>query len=87
MPIATGQRQRPQLDARRHIALAGDGGEGLGVAGRAPVEEDRDEQISNNVRLSALAMPNSGGAPWVAAWISVVNTSMRAGRPIRRGTS
>ena len=26
-------------------------------------------------------MPNSGGAFWVAAWISVVNTSMRAGPP------
>ena len=29
----------------------------------------------------------AGGALWVAAWISVVNTSIRAGRPISRGTS
>ena len=37
--------------------------------------------------LSALAIPNDGGAPLVAFWISVVKTSIRAGRPISRGTS
>ncbi len=44
-------------------------------------------QINSSVMPSALDTPNSGGAFWVAAWISVVNTSIRAGRPISRGTS
>ena len=44
-------------------------------------------QMNSSVMPSAEEMPNSGGAFWVAAWISVVNTSMRAGRPISRGTS
>ena len=44
-------------------------------------------QISSSVMPSALDKPNSGGAFCVAAWISVVNTSIRAGRPISRGTS
>ena len=44
-------------------------------------------QMQSSVKLSALATPNSGGALWVAAWMSVVKTSMRAGRPISRGTS
>ena len=44
-------------------------------------------QMNSSVMPSAREIPNSGGAFWVAAWISVVNTSMRAGRPISRGTS
>ena len=37
--------------------------------------------------LKMIFTPKDGGAPPVAAWISVVKTSIRAGRPIRRGTS
>ena len=44
-------------------------------------------QITSSVSASALATPNSGGVWMMADWMSVVKTSMRAGRPIRRGTS
>ena len=44
-------------------------------------------QIASSVTPSALATPNAGGVEMIAPWMSVVNTSMRAGRPIRRGTS
>ena len=36
---------------------------------------------------SALAVPSSGVELRIAAWMSVVKTSIRAGLPIRRGTS